>query len=337
MPRRILLAAVLFWPSSGWGNSGLVAPRSGPLPPIAVQGAARVALSEPLLGLLAPAATELPAPPAIGALRVQADLPAPALAAPGQETAGAALQATETGLIGVADIDGALAALGAASYPLGESERALIAGLAERYPALPIAADRLFLVREPRLLARLGIPEDAGGAARILTDGRREVQVILLSAVSPVPLDDFVEFAIHEAVHLADDGILRVPHGEEALHWLAEGYTQLRSHPLANGALAGLGRPARSGWQAYSDEIALVQAVIARHGREPLEALVTRGDAGGLASALGPRWRFMRVLAARRADGTRPPRARFLAAFKAIVEATAWGPDERAAVLAYLY
>lgn len=247
------------------------------------------------------------------------------------------LEPTENGLVRVTDLESGRAALRKGSRAITPEVEGLIRTLAEHHPTLPISPERLYLISDPELLRSLGLPLEAAGAARILSDGTREAKIVIVNGVRAVPFDDFVEFAIHEAVHLFDEGILRVPHDAEQEHWFAEGYTQLRAHAMANESLHKLGRRERAGWQAYSSEVELVLSLIKRHGTEPLEALVRRGDPSLLARALGPRWEFMRELFARRAAGERVPREKMLIALKAIIEATRFGPEEKAAVREYLF
>lgn len=169
-------------------------------------------LSAPSLALpaLAPALAA-PIPAALDAARPAA---APASLAPASPAAAPALEATENGLIRTHDVAAGLAALRAASYELHPQVAEIVARIRAARPELPISAENLFLVRDAGLLNLLGIPEEAAGAARILSDGRSKVPVVILVAVRGVELDDFVEFGVHKAVHLMDDGILRVRHDE---------------------------------------------------------------------------------------------------------------------------
>jgi len=252
-----------------------------------------------------------------------------AAAAPAPE-----ISATENGLIRTPDVAAGLAALRRGSYETHPQIEAIVAKINALRPELPITARNLFLVRDPEVLRRLEIPEDAAGAARIVSDGRAEVPVVILAASRPVPLDSFVEFAVHEAVHLMDDGILRVRHDQELKHFFAEGWTQKRAVVLANEILAGLGRPAVPG-SAYHKEIALTEAFIARHGSAALDRLVREGSDEGMRRALGARWDLAARLVS--GDGARPAsRERRLDALIALVNAEKIGPDEERVLLDYV-
>ena len=233
----------------------------------------------------------------------------------------AALFPTQNALIGTSGVSEGLAALRAASYPAHPDVAELVARISAAHPELPISVENVFMVRDPEVLRRLEIPEDAAGAARILFDGRAEAPVVILSALRPVGIDNFVEFGVHEAVHLMDDGILRVPHDEELKHFFAEGWTQRRAIAIANEVFAAMGRPATPG-KAYRKEIALVDAFIARHGTAPLDELVRTGSDEGMRRALGARW----DMAARLVSGDggpKAPRARRLDALLALVNENA--------------
>jgi hypothetical protein len=225
------------------------------------------------------------------------------------------ISGTDTGLISASHVTEGLAELRRASYEVHPQVAEIVARINARYPELPITDDSLFLVRDRKLLERLGIPDDAAGAARIVTDGRSERPVVILVAARPVALDDFVEYAVHEAVHLMDDGILRVRHDEELKHFFAEGWTQKRALGMANEILAGLGRPVSPG-KAYAREIALVDAFIARHGSAPLDELVRTGSDAGIRRALGPRWEQAAAVIS-----SEPARARRVDALTALISA----------------
>jgi hypothetical protein len=245
-----------------------------------------------------------------------------------------AIAATENGLIHAPNLDAGLAALRRGSYEIHPRIEEIVAKINALRPELPISAKNLFLVRDPEVLRSLGIPEEAGGAARIVSDGKTEIPIVILAAVRPVALDSFVVYAVHEAVHLMDDGILRVRHDEELKHFLAEGWTQKRAVGMANEILAGLGRPATPG-TAYHQEIALVEAFIARHGPESLSELVRTGSDAGLRRALGARW----DLAARLIAGDGGPlasRRRRIDALTALIRAENVGPDEERVLLDYV-
>ncbi|HXT02446.1 MAG TPA: hypothetical protein VN915_17365, partial [Elusimicrobiota bacterium] len=288
--KRLPLFALLLWgalpasaqvaravlPSIGLAAGGFAAAPVATLAPSAF-GAAP-ALSAP--ALLSPALL-----PAAAKTVPQAAPALPAAAAP----AVPALAGTETGLIQTHDVSVGLAALRAASHPLHPQVEEIVARIKAARPELPISAENLFLVRDLSILRDLGIPEEAAGAARIVTDGKTEVPVVILVAAHPVGIDNFVEFGVHEAVHLMDDGILRVRHDEELKHFFAEGWTQKRAVTMANEILVGLGRPGTQG-RAYHKEIAMVDAFIARYGSEPLDELVRTGSDAGMRSALGDRW-----------------------------------------------
>lgn len=272
-----------------------------------VPGAGRAVLAPPVSG----AFTSVSLRPVIGTARAAAAdgfvrtpkaaavqaAPVPASAPSAAAVASNApfLTGSENGLIHAADVDSALAGLRAASYASHSDVEMLVAHIKAVRPDLPISDRNLFLVRDRETLDRLGIPEDAAGAARIVTDGVREVPIVILVAVKPVGLDRFVEFSVHEAVHLMDDGILRVNHDQLLKHWFAEGWTQKRAVEIANQILGSLGRPRTEGL-AYHKEIALVEAFIARHGVEPLERLVRTGSDEGLRAALGDRWDLLASL-----------------------------------------
>jgi hypothetical protein len=221
----------------------------------------------------------------------------------------------DTAVVRVASVDQALTDLRRASFERHPDTDALIAKLALQHPGLPLDAERLFIVRDVSVLSGYGIPPEAAGAARIVSDGRREEKVVILVAPHGVALDDFVEYSIHEAVHLQDDGILRLPHSRFLEHWLAEGYTQLRAHRMANKSLLSLGRQERPN-PAYSLEVAAAEALIALHGEEGLRALVTRGDTSVLARDLGARWETLSDWAYK---GKRPRREDFLQSMRAML------------------
>lgn len=301
-------------------------------------GLARVALPSAALAqgvLSAPAALS-----ASAALAPSAPLSSPALSAPALAPslpaalapvpAAPRIAGTDTGLISASDVTEGLAELRRASHEVHPQVAEIVARINARYPELPVTSENLFLVRDRALLERLGIPENAAGAARIVSDGRRETPVVILAAARPVPLDEFVEYAVHEAVHLMDDGILRVRHDAELKHFFAEGWTQKRTVVMANEILAGLGRPATPG-KAYHREISLVEAFIARHGSAPLDELVRRGSDAGLRRALGPRWDLAARIIASEAS-----RARRVDVLTALISADRVGPAEELALLDYV-
>jgi hypothetical protein len=267
-------------------------------------------LTSPALALSAAPAESLP-------LAAPAAAPVPALAA------------TENGLIRASSVEEGLSALRVGSYETHPQTAEIVSRIRARYPELPITAENLFLVRDPEVLRVLEIPEDAAGAARIVTDGNREVPVVILVAGRGVSLDAFVEYAVHEAVHLMDDGILRVRHDQELKHFFAEGWTQKRAVVMADEILKGLGRPGTEG-TAYHREIALISAFAALHGTEALDELVRTGSDAGLRRALGSRWE----LAARLVSGA-APREKRLNALIALTNADAVGPEDERVLLDY--
>jgi hypothetical protein len=291
-------------------------------------------LSASLPSLSAPAALTASFLPAASAPVPEAAA-APALdAAAAPAVAPAALAATENGLIRTPDVVQGLAELRRASHAMHPQVEEIVARIKAAHPELPITTDNLFLIKDVEILRRLELPEDAAGAARILTDGRSEVPVVILVAARPIGVDNFVEFGVHEAVHLMDDGILRVRHDEELKHFFAEGWTQRRAVIMANEILAGLGRPATPG-KAYHKEISLVDAFIALHGSDALDELVRTGSDAGMRHALGARW----DLAGRVVSGDGGPkatRARRLDALIALVLAKSVGPVEERALLEYV-
>lgn len=237
-------------------------------------------------------------------------------------------------MIRAPDMAAGLAELRRASYETHPEIERIVARVNALRPELPLSAKNLFLVRDRELLARLGIPEDAAGAARIVSDGKSETPIVILAATRPVPLDAFVEYAVHESVHLMDDGILRVRHDQELKHFFAEGWTQKRAVVMANQILADLGRPATPG-TAYHREIAMVEAFIARHGEGPLDELVRTGSDAGLRRALGDRWDLASRLIS--GDGAAPgPRRRRLDALTALINAERVGADEERVLLDYV-
>jgi hypothetical protein len=245
-----------------------------------------------------------------------------------------AISATENGLLRAPDAAAGVAYLRRGSYEIHPQIEEIVAKINALRPELPITAKILFLVRDPEVLRRLEIPEDAAGAARIVSDGREEFPVVILAAVRPVPLDEFVEYAVHEAVHLMDDGILRARHDEELKHFFAAGWTQKRAVGMANEILAELGRPATPG-KAYRQEIALVEAFIAGHGAGALDELVRTGSDAGLRRALGTRWSLAERLVS--GDGGVPAaRRRRLDALTALIAAKDIGPDEERVLLDYV-
>ena len=258
----------------------------------------------------APGLPQLPRLPQLSQLPRLAPPAATLALAPGPAPVAAAAQ-PETSVVRVQDVARALADLRAASYPRHEDSDRLLAALAAAHPGLPLDPDRVFLVKDEAALAAYGIPSVAAGAARIVSDGRAEAKIVILVAPRGVSLDDFVEYAVHEAVHLRDDGILRISHERFVEHWLAEGYTQLRSHAMANDSLRALGRPERPN-AAYSREVALVRAFIARHGEAPLRELVETGRDDGLRRALGENWQKLLELGAADPRGTQRQRDWFL-------------------------
>ena len=288
-------------------------------------GAALPALTAP--AILAPSLFPAASAPLSDPSLVSAAAAAPALAP-------AALAATDNGLIRTPDVADGLAALRAASHDMHPQVAELVARINAVRPELPISVANLFLVRDAELLRRLEIPEEAAGAARILFDGRSEVPVVILVAARPIGIDNFVEFGVHEAVHLMDDGILRVRHDEDLKHFFAEGWTQRRAVVMANDVLSALGRPETPG-KAYHKEIALVDAFIALHGSAPLDELVRTGSDAGMRQALGARWDLAeRVVSGD--GGPKAARARRLDALIALVDAKWIGPDEERALLDYV-
>jgi len=273
---------------------------------------------------LAPA---LPAPPSsVSAL----PLAAVVCAAPSAVAPAAPISAAANGLIHAPNIDAGLAALREASYPESAEVAKIVAAIKARHPQLPISAENLFLVRDPEMAARLELPANAGGAARIVTDGTREVPIVILVAGRGVALDAFVEYAVHEAVHLMDDGILRVNHDQELKHFFAEGWTQKRAVELANAVLADLDRPATPG-RAYHQEIALIETFAKSHGTAALDELVRGGSDAGLRAALGPRWALAGRLASAPAS-----REKRLNALTALVHADSLSPVDERTLLDYV-
>lgn len=284
-----------------------------------------------LPALSAPALTPSAYMPAAAAPIAQAVAALPAAGAPASAPV---LAGTETGLIQTHDVAAGLAALRAASHPMHPQVEEIVARIKAARPELPISAENLFLVRDLNLLRELGIPEDAAGAARIVSDGRTEVPVVILVAARPVGIDNFVEFGVHEAVHLMDDGILRVRHDEELKHFFAEGWTQRRAVAMANEVLKDLGRPETPG-KAYHQEIALVDAFIALHGSAALDELVRTGSDAGMREALGERWDLAgRVISGD--GGAKASRERRLNALIALVQAKSVGADEERGILDYV-
>lgn len=207
------------------------------------------------------------------------------------------LRVTENGVVAADSIEEGLRALREASHPMDGSAAELLGKLRALHPELPLDPERVFLVKDQALLDMLDLPADAAGAARILSDGTRREKFIVLAAKNGIAADDFVEFVLHEAVHLLDEGILLVAHKRSLEHGLAEGYTQLRAHELANAALTSMGRKPRAN-PAYSREVDLVRRLIAKHGEAPLAELVRSGSTAGLKAALGERWKYVRRLIA---------------------------------------
>ena len=288
-------------------------------------GAGLPALSAP--AMLAPSLS-----PAASAPLASAASAIPAAAAPA--LAPAALSATDNAMIRTPDVAQGLAALRAASHDIHPQVEELVGRINTAHPQLPISAQNLFMIRDLEVLRRLEIPEDAAGAARILFDGHSEVPVVILAAAHPVGIDNFIEFGVHEAVHLMDDGILRVRHDEELKHFFAEGWTQRRAVVMANEVLRGMGRPETPG-KAYHKEIELVNAFIALHGSAALDELVRTGSDEGMRRALGSRWDLaLRVVSGD--GGPKAARAKRLDALIALVNAKAVGPDEERALLEYV-
>lgn len=325
--KRLRLFAVLLWAWTPASAAILADARlSAPAAPVPAAPAAISALGA---SALAPA---ISAAPSLSAAAAPALASAPVfVAAPAAVAAAAApVVATANGLVRAPDVGAGLAALRRASYPESEEVARLVAAIKAVHPELPISSQNLFLIRDPAMLAQLEIPESAAGAARIVTDGRREVPVVILVASRGVALDAFVEFAVHEAVHLMDGGILRVGHDQLLKHFFAEGWTQTRAVTLANDALSALDRPLTPG-HAYHKEIALVDVFSNRHGTSALDALVREGSDAGLREALGARWDLAGRLAS--APAAREKR---LNALIALVNADAVGPEDERALLDYV-
>jgi hypothetical protein len=298
---------------------------------------APASLAAPVPSLSAPAALSA-SPLAAASAPVPELSPALAAASPALAAAPALapapLAATENGLIRTPDVAVGLAELRRASHDMHPQVEEIVARIKAARPELPISAENLFMVRDLVVLRRLEIPEEAAGAARILSDGRTEVPVVILVAAHPIGIDNFVEFGVHEAVHLMDDGILRVRHDEELKHFFAEGWTQRRAVTMANEVLSGLGRTETPG-HAYHKEIELVDAFIALHGSAALDELVRTGSDSGMRAALGDRW----DLAGRVVSGDGGPkaaRARRLDALIALVNAKSIGPVEERVLLDYV-
>ncbi len=244
-----------------------------------------------------------------------------------REKAAPGFEATDTGVVRVPNVDEALKALRAGSYPRDAHSDGLIARIARKHRGLPLAAERVFVIKDEALLAAFELPDAAGGAARLLTDGRRTVPVVLLAAPRGIELDDYIEHSIHEAVHLADKGILRVPHDRILEHWLAEGYTQHRAHGMANVSRIDMGLAPRSN-KSYRLETALAVEMIGMFGEEPFRLLVEKGDASALRKALGARWDGLQGLI----DGHRAAilrdRKLFLMILRTVVEHPEFGPAD---------
>ncbi len=249
---------------------------------------------------------------------------------PRPDSADEILSAGDTGVVRTPDVAAGLEFLRESSYPLDPQVARFIEAIRKEHPELPVSPERVFLIRDPAVLARLGLPEAAGGAARILTDGRAEIPVVLIAAAHGVPADQFVEFTVHEAVHLMDGGILRVPNGRVLSHFFAEGWTQKRAVEKANDVLPRLGLP-RTPSRAYRKEVALADAFLARHGASALDELVRAGSDEGLRRALGSRWDF--AVAISRCPA---PREKKLNALIALVNAPSFGPAEENALRDYL-
>ena len=267
-----------------------------------------------------PAALDFPAAQAPGAAGV-----APSAAAPARPLVG-----TGNGVIMTSSLEEGVAELRLGSHEIHPEVAKLIAQIKAARPELPISTENLFMVKDRELLLRLGLPEEAAGAARILSDGRQELPVIILVAVRGVSPEQFIERAVHEAQHILDDGILRVGHNEDLKHFFAEGWTQRRALAKANEILAGLGRPTTSGG-GYSQEVSLADVFTSAHGTEGLEELVRSGSDEALRRALGSRW----TLAARLASSS-AVRERRLNALIALVTAASVGPAEERQLLDYL-
>jgi hypothetical protein len=332
--KRIRLIALLLWaglPASAATLTRAVLPSMG-LSIGAFSGAPAVSAAPSLSAAL----PSLSAPALFTPLLPSASAPVPELApaAAAPALAPAALSATDNAMIRTPDVAQGLAALRAASHDIHPQVEELVGRINAAHPQLPISAKNLFLVRDLEVLRRLELPEDAAGAARILFDGRSEVPVVILVAAHPIGVDNFVEFGVHESVHLMDDGILRVRHDEELKHFFAEGWTQRRAVVMANDVLAGLGRPATPG-KAYHKEIELVNAFIALHGSDALDELVRTGSDEGMRRALGARWDIaLRVVSGD--GGPKAARAKRLDALIALVNAKSVGPADEQALLDYV-
>ncbi len=238
----------------------------------------------------------------------------------------ASLRTTKNGIVETDDVEEGLRALREASHPLEPNVVDLLGRIKEHHPELPLDAERIFLVKDQNVVDMLDLPSDAAGAARILSDGERRENVILLVAPTGIPVDDFIEFVIHEAVHLMDGGILHVEHRRAIEHWLAEGYTQLRAHEMANESLTRMGRHARKN-PAYGQEVSLAKAFISKYGEAALEDLVRNGSNEGLGSALGARWRYVERLMAFD-SGSRHKRENLLNALYAVLMSPDFGDDQ---------
>lgn len=205
------------------------------------------------------------------------------------------LKTTENGIVETEDVDEGLKALRDASHPIEPNIVDLLNRISEHHPGLALNAERVFLIKDQSMLDMLDLPSDAAGAARVLSDGKRQAPVIILVAPKGIAVDDFVEFVIHEAVHLMDGGILHVENSRALEHWLAEGYTQLRAHEMADESLERLGRHARKN-PAYDQEVGLARAFISQYGTQALSELVEKGSSRGLETALGKRWAYVERL-----------------------------------------
>ncbi len=293
--------------------------------PTAILGAPAAAAPTPVPTALAAIQPSVATPDKAGsdALRASA---AALFDGAGKLSLTAAAVEPETSVVAVANLDAALKTLRAASHPRHETTDGVLAKLSALYPDLPLSPDFVFLVRDPAALAPYGIPSAAAGAARILSDGRDERKVILLVAGQGVSLDDFIEYSLHEAVHLKDDGILRLPHERFVEHWFAEGYTQLRAHSMANAGRRALGRPERANG-AYSREVAVIERLIAKYGEAPLKLLVETGSDAGLRRTLGRRWQDLLALAHENRSSTQRQRDYFLRLAEVVIAHPEFGPD----------
>lgn len=161
-------------------------------------------------------------------------------------------------LVRVWNLDAALALLRDRSVP-DAAFPLMVRRLAELNGDLPLDERRTFLIRrEPELLKLLKMPDTADGAARVLTDGRRSLSILIMAVPSRGRMSqrEAAEVLLREARRAADSGIFNVPTTEPLSQLLREGYPRDQARidrPVRAVAQAPLSwtQRVRRGWSGY--------------------------------------------------------------------------------------